>query len=241
MEPRPLPADQPYRYALYAAPDINSQLHRWAAGWLGWDPAARAAVAPRAVPGIEPARQEAMTRDARRYGFHATLKAPFRLREGTAAAQLLEALDGFAARTAPVVLPALRLADLHGFLALRPDPQTEALDALAAACVREFDRFRAPPGEAELAKRHAAGLSPRQQALLAEWGYPYVMDEFRLHFTLTARLDAAEKPVAMAALAQAVAPFTGTPFAIDAVYLFVQPAPDAPFCIDTRFALRGTA
>ena len=59
---------------------------------------------------------------------------------------------------------------------------------MAGACVRDLDEFRAPAGEAELARRRKAGLSARQEALLTQWGYPYVFEEFRFHLTLSGRL-----------------------------------------------------
>ena len=36
-----------------------------------------------------------------------------------------------------------------------------------------------------------SGLTDRQEALLTQWGYPYVMEEFRFHITLTGALDPA--------------------------------------------------
>src|SRR3546814_16854276 len=63
-----------------------------------------------------------------------------------------------------------------------------------ADCVRAFDRFRAPPSETALARRRAAGLSARQEANLQAWGYPYVMEDFRLHFTLTGRITDPAQP-----------------------------------------------
>src|SRR5262249_30766808 len=137
----------------------------------------------------------------------------------------------------PVHIPALKLATLGHFMALVPDGRVAALDALAADCVRDFDRFRAPPGEAELARRRAARLSARQDQLLAQWGYPYVMEEFRLHLTLTGRLTIEDQAQLAPILAPLTAPYCGAAVAIDALAVCVQPTPDEAFIVRRRFAL----
>jgi hypothetical protein len=90
---------------------------------------------------------------------------------------------------APVTIPSLEVRRLGGFIAVVPTEPSAALADLAAATVAALDPFRAPPSEAELARRRKARLSDRQEALLMKWGYPYVMEEFRFHLTLTGRLD----------------------------------------------------
>ena len=75
---------------------------------------------------------------------------------------------------------------------------------------------------------------------MGNWGYPYVLDEFRWHYTLTGRLDdAVEKDALLRFLAAATAPVTATPEVIDSICLFVQPAADTPFRIARRYALAG--
>ena len=134
------------------------------------------------------AELRALTEAPRQYGFHGTFKAPFRLADGADVQHLHAALSTFARRQASFALRGLRLRAIGEFLALVPSEDSPPLSRLAEACVTEFDAFRAPPEPADLAKRHAAGLTPRQTELLARWGYPYVMDEFRFHLTLTASI-----------------------------------------------------
>jgi len=102
----------PARYAIYYAPKPDSPLDRFGAAWLGRSAHTGAAVDRTAVPGIEPRRLHELTAEPRRYGFHGTLKPPFALREGTTAADLVEAARAFAAVRAPFLLPPLRLAAL---------------------------------------------------------------------------------------------------------------------------------
>ncbi|MDR3440872.1 DUF1045 domain-containing protein [Telmatospirillum sp.] len=177
-----------YRYAVYAVPDVDHPLWRMAAAWIGRDVGDDRNIAQMALPTLTADRFFALTTEARRYGFHGTLKAPFRLADGLSEGELLHAVRRFAARRPPL---AVRLAadDGLGFLALRPVGDIQALHQLADDCVREFDRLRAPLTLPEVQRRLGKGLSDRQHALLLQWGYPYVLDEFRFHMTLADRCD----------------------------------------------------
>src|SRR5262245_34688500 len=194
------------RYALYWAPDTDSALAGLGRAWLGRD-AEGCAVPPRpALEGFESGRLETLTAEPRRYGLHATLKAPFALAAGSDRAALRAVLATFAAETAAVLLPTLALRRLDRFLALVPSQPCPTLEELAARCVVAFDRFRRPPAPAELARRRAAGPDPAAEAYLLRWGYPYVFDRFRFHVTLTGPLDAAEADRLMPPLAALFAP-----------------------------------
>lgn len=124
----------------------------------------------------------------RRYGLHATLKAPFRLAPGRSEAGLLSAVEALAGRIEAVKLRHLSVSQIGRFLALTPD-RAPGLDGLAARLVQELDVFRAPLTGAEIARRHKAGLSAMEAELMRRWGYPYVMEAFRFHVTLTGPLD----------------------------------------------------
>lgn len=225
------------RYAIYLAPLPSSPLHSVASALLGRD-AQRNGVVPHRVPeGIDRARWQAITEEARSYGFHGTLKPPFRLANGAALPELEQAITTFAATQRPFEGPPLVLRPIAGFLALVPANPDPRIDQLAADCVRAFDRFRAPAAAAELARRRKSGLTARQDEYLLRWGYPYVMEEFRLHFTLTCRLDDAERAQIAAALRPHVERFADEPLRVDALVLFEQPEPGAPFRIVRRIPL----
>lgn len=215
------------RYALYYAPPAG-EFATCAARWLGRDD-------PPIAAGLWP-----LTAKARRYGFHATLKAPFRLAQGATRAALQDQMAQFAAQTAPVVLDGLHLADLDGFLALIPQGDAAPLNAFAARVVQQFDPLRAPLTSADIARRQPDRLSARQRALLDRWGYPFVLDEFRFHMTLTDQLDP-DQAAWVRPLAQATfAPFTGRRLAIAALSLFAE-APDGLFHPVHHVALTGSA
>jgi putative phosphonate metabolism protein len=229
----------PARYAIYVAPKPTSAVARFGASWLGRDAGSGQPVSHPTVDGLSDEEINAATTEPRRYGFHATLKAPFRLAEGRAEFQLIERLKVFVELFRPITIPDLQLADLAGFIALIPSHPSAPLNALAAAAVRDFDDFRAPPTPSELERRQPDRLSTRQRELLSLWGYPYVMEEYRFHMTLTDKLDDTQRAKIMDKLVPLMAPFNGKPLLIDDLALFVQQAPDSPFILLARFPLRS--
>jgi putative phosphonate metabolism protein len=225
------------RYAIYFAPSEASLLWRTGSQWLGRDAARDVPLAQPAVPGYSGEQVSALTQSPRLYGFHATLKPPFHLAGEWSAARICDVLAGFARERAAFVLPALEVAALSGFLALRPRGRSEALHGLADDCVTAFDRFRRPLEASELARRRSAGLSERQEALLARFGYPYVLDELRFHLTLTGRLEPHDSTGLKPWLQQHFAAALREPIVVADLCLFVQERPEAPFCILQRFPL----
>jgi hypothetical protein len=173
------------RVALYWVPALRDPLFAAGCAWLGRDAETGAEVSQPDIDGIWE-----MTAAARRYGLHATLRPPIRLATGWE--EFLGAAQMAAAGCAAFALPRLRVCEVGGFLALRETGPCPALRTLADRCVIFTDQHRLRPGAEELARRRAAGLSARQDALLEWFGYPYVLDEWFFHVTLTRRLDAAE-------------------------------------------------
>ncbi|WP_236552604.1 DUF1045 domain-containing protein [Belnapia sp. F-4-1] len=222
------------RLALYWAPEPEDPLHRLGSAWLGRDAETGAPLPQPVLPGLDVAE---ITRDARGYGLHATLKPPFHLRVSWAEA--VAAAEALAARTAPFDLPPLAVENLEGFLALRETAHCPALRPFADACVEALDPCRAPPDEAELAKRRRARLSARQEVLLERYGYPYVMEEWRFHVTLSRRLSAGEMAVVQPAVTDFLGEAPAMPRRVGAISLFTQAKAGAPFLIAERLPLRG--
>jgi putative phosphonate metabolism protein len=224
------------RHAIYFAPRPDHPLAAFGADWLGWDPAAGRPRQGLALAGL-PRRREDLVAAPARYGFHGTLEPPFRLAPGRAVAELDAAAAVLAARHAAFPLR-LRLDAVDGFLALVADPPLPALAAIADDCVTGLDAFRAPPDPAELARRRAAGLDAVEAAHLATWGYPYVLDRFVFHMTLTGRLHPAEVPPVRRALDRALAPVLAAPLAFETICRFSEAA-DGRFHLVRRFPLAG--
>jgi putative phosphonate metabolism protein len=223
------------RYAIYAAP--GGKLWDWASRWLGWDAARGEGVPHPAVHGL-PRPVAEITETPRKYGFHATVKPPFRLAGGATAQDLDWAAGALCMRMAPVQSAGLRLARIGGFVALVPDGDDSAINAMAAQVVEALDAFRAPPDAAEIARRRPDSLTDRQRGYLGRWGYPYVMDEFRLHLTLSGNLEAGEAAQVEGVLAPLLAPLLPRPFTIDSLCLFGEAA-DGRFHLLHRYALSG--
>ena len=234
------------RFAIYAAPGtgpadtVGLLLREKAEQWLGRS-ASGDPVPPGVPAGWTRAALDAMTAGPRRYGFHATLKPPFRLAGGRTPEELDAAVARFAARTAGTVIPALSLARMSGFFALVPGAETPGLRALADEVVRGFDDFRAPATDAEIARRNPARLTPRQNELLAAWGYPYVLDEFRFHLTLTDRIPDSHRPQVERAAREWFTPLLGADVPVDALALFTEAEPGAPFALHALHALQPAA
>lgn len=230
------------RYAIYYSPEPESPLWRFGSRWLGYDSATGDEMKRLKIKGLDERRVAEITATARGYGFHATLKPPFRLAKGYDRAMLDEALEAFVSSHAPFKVPGLEIADLDGFLAFRPKKPSPELEAFAAECVQAFDDFRAPPTEAELEKRLKADLSKSQKALLEKWGYPYVMEAFRFHMTLTDRLEKVERKAVQTALtAQAKEDLDAKAWVLDTITLMRQKDAGEPFQVVKCYPLTKPA
>ncbi len=216
------------RYALYFVPAPDTVLYQAGAALLGYDVYSGKRVPFPGSLALAHDDWSALTSAPRAYGFHATLKAPFRLAPGRSAVELTAELQSFAAGRAPVAVTAAVRA-IGRFAAVVPGEPSPALDALAADCVRAFDGFRAPLTEDERRKRLTAPLSDRHKENLARWGYPYVFDDFRFHMTLTGPLAPERQEPVLACLRGALAAVDGRPLAVDRIALLCQPDRDTPF------------
>lgn len=230
----------PPRYALYYAPDAASALWTFGTGVIGYD-AVTGADVPFAPPVLAEVNGE-INADwhPRKYGFHATLKAPMVLAEGQSEAELFAAAKAFAARTGPVTLDGLAVTLLETNFALRPMGDVRALDAFAFAVVKDFDAFREPLTEAERARRLKSPLTERQRDYLERYGYHYVGEEFWFHMTLTGPIAPERREEIGAALR---AHYAGLGcegrVTIDNLTIFRQDDRARPFRIVERFALKG--
>ncbi len=202
------------RFAVYYAPAPGTELASAGSKWLGWD-AENAHSCTHPELGLDLAQ---ITETPRNYGLHATLKPPMQL--ACPQATFFDAVETLAQGLATVDMGQLCLRPIGGFLAIVPETQTQALTDAAARIVTALDPFRADLSEDALARRRAAGLSPRQEELLQLWGYPYVMEEFHFHITLTGRLESKTMTDALRAAHAWFAPALQDPQALDALCIF---------------------
>jgi putative phosphonate metabolism protein len=226
------------RYAIYFTPPPDSPLAVFGASVIGYDCFRRADVPHRLVDGIDPSVLALATVDPRRYGFHATLVAPFHMSSDTEAS-LIAAFSAFAARHAPVALGPLQIATMGRFLVLAPLEPCPQLEELAAACVTDFDRHRAALSDADRARRIAAGLTQRQTELLDRWGYPYVLDEYRFHMTLAGPVPDDELPAFKSRLSEAFDGLARDHLELGAISLMRQDDRASRFYVLERQRLTG--
>ena len=217
------------RYAIYYAAAPGSVLDRFGATMLGYD--AHQGIDLPFPDGIAVPDWHELTQDPRKYGFHATLKAPMALADGKAEAQLAAACQLFAdlAQPVPVIQP--MVDSISGFIAVIPAEPSAELELLAADATKAFDSFRAPLSPEDRARRNPDKLTPRQRDYLDHWGYPYVFEEFRFHMTLTGRLDAKRRGPIIAMLQQRFRDTGLRELAIDQIALFRQSGANARFRI----------
>lgn len=225
------------RYAIYFTPPHDDPLCHIAASWLGRDAFGGALIPARAFGELSSAEVAFHTAAARRYGFHATLKAPFRLAESAPETELIDAIDSFASSATPFDIPRLKLAQIDGFFALVPAEPLPELQNFAGDVVTAFEPFRAPLTEAEIARRNPTALSPQECRHLNRWGYPYVFDTFRFHMTLTGRVAGEEAPRVRAAIEECLGNVLDRPVPVEGLALFVEPSASAPFEVLSYHAL----
>jgi putative phosphonate metabolism protein len=222
-----LVADGP-RYAIFFVPRADTEFYRLGSSVLGRDCYTGAAVDFPDIQDGAPNWNE-LSAAPRRYGFHATLKAPFYLLPSTTEEQLIKAVRNFAGLGHPVhaFAPAVRLLD--DFFAVVPLEAAPALDSLAASCTTIFDAFRAPMSPRERARRLAMGLSHSQAQNLERWGYPFVLSEFRFHLTLTGKVPPSRRQSVLAALVEVFGRCAGEAVAVDQLALVKQDSQESSF------------
>lgn len=206
------------RYAVYHLPE--GALWDFGTSWLGWD--ARQGRAASRRPELDsaapPGKAEALTEAPRRYGFHATLKPPFRLAGGREPQELALTLRLLCDHLSPFALEMAPGCD-WGFVALRPRHQPPELIALESSLVTRLDEFRAPLTPQEYDRRQPDALPPQARKHLDHWGYPFVLELFRYHLTLSGALPAPEAEALSAALRPHLEALIAAPMPVRAVAL----------------------
>lgn len=227
------------RYAIYYTPHPASPLWALGSSWLGRDAMSGQSLQRPEMPRLSRINLDRLTADPRRYGFHATLKAPFEAAGAGAEEGLLELLEAFTLRRSAFDVH-LEVAALGNFLALRLAEPSKPMDELHRDCVCDFDGYRKPISDEDLARKRRARLTPEQDARLLQWGYPYIFDDFHFHMTFTSRIAsrASLEPI-REALETLLSAHLAVPHRIEGIGLFGQVDRDNPFHLVQWFPLRG--
>ena len=207
------------RYSIYYVPD--GPLGKFGASWLGWDIQAREFVP---LLHIENNKIDLtkITEEPRKYGFHGTLKAPFRLNSQKTEKELIADFEEFCRNQPSVCSEKLVLTIIGNFIALAPAKQSERISQLAQNCVTFFDHYRAPLNKKELARKQQKTLTSYQQEMLSRWGYPYVFKDFKFHLTLTGKISKTVSDELMSFLACKINPVLEDRFRIRELVLARQ-------------------
>lgn len=221
------------RFGLYFIPDPTHPLSKAGAEWLGRDIYSDRLFDQPDVHGLSKGRIGALTGSPRRYGFHATMKAPFRLASECKVEALFSAFENFCGQTTVFDMPKLEVSKLGPFYALVPSIRTNALNEFAADVVAYFEPFRAPLTEEEIAKRNPEWLNDSERANLFDWGYPYVFDDFRFHMTLTESVEGEESALVGSFLQTYFNEALAHPVLAERLALVVEHSPGAPFVVRT--------
>lgn len=192
------------RFAIYFTPAPDSKLAKAATNWLGRDIYGQKQKKQQLPYGISPERFRTLTASPFHYGFHGTLKPPFRLNPKLSQRQLTDRLKKISDDTTRFNIPEISLKKLGSFLCLMPKKMCPELHSLANRVVADLDEFRMAAEEKELEKRRASGLTNNQEAMLTTWGYPFVMDEFRFHLTLTGKIEDQKEISSVTSFAQSI-------------------------------------
>jgi putative phosphonate metabolism protein len=233
-------ADYP-RYAIYYVSAPGSDLDRFGAQRLGYDAYTGEDLPfPNDVIRVAPDWRD-LTKDPRKYGFHATLKAPLSLAPDKTEPELLAACESFADKPRPIPVITPVVGSISGFIAVVPAERSSELERLAAHCTSEFDSFRTRLTPEDRARRNPSDLTPRQREYLDRWGYPYVLEEFRFHMTLTGRLAADRGEPILTMLRNSFSATGIKTLAIDRIAVFRQENADSRFRIVKDWQLRSNA
>ncbi len=228
------------RYAIYFAPRLQSQWWQAGSAWLGRCAAREIVCAQPEIPAMSREDFNRMTEAPRRYGWHATLKAPFALRQGIGPELLCEALEHLSGQLTAFQMPSLQVSKLDDFLALTPVIPSAQIDRVARQCVTSLNEFAAPLSAEVFSRRRAAGLTEEQDALLVRWGYPFVLQCFQFHLSLTGSLTGMRQAQVDAIQAVAVQVFESLPpCQFESIALFAEPRPGEDFVLLEHFIFKS--
>ncbi|WP_108819170.1 DUF1045 domain-containing protein [Pseudovibrio sp. Alg231-02] len=228
------------RYSIYFTHPQSATLTELGSQWLGRSAFSNESLAHPHLNEFGPGHLHSITEDARRYGFHATMKPPFHLAEGKSQEDAKAAFSTFAKQTSAFTIEGLAPTFLGKFLALTPTQPSEQLNGLAAQCIKQLDHLRAPLSEQDIERRRKANLTPQQDAYMLEWGYPYIFKHFHFHMTLSKRLeDENERKALKAAAEDHFKPVIHQPISISHLALCVEPEAGAPFQVIEIRPLEG--
>jgi putative phosphonate metabolism protein len=228
----------PYnRVAIFYAPASKSPLAEFGSNWLGWDIEKAIEAKHPEIPKL-PTPISDIIATPQKYGFHGTLKAPFRLNTEKSLDELRNALRRFSEPISKFTIGQMKVARLGNFVAIIQETASGQLQNFASTIVEHFEEFRAPLSDDDITKRRKTNLSPRQDELMLKWGYPFIFDEFKFHLTLTGKLNEHDAEITKNILAEYLSDILAEPLEVIDICLYGERG-DGRFEIIGRFPLQG--
>ena len=229
------------RYAIYFAPPRGSALWNFGNSWLGRDVETGEELRRPAIIGLEDVDIDELTSSPSLYGFHATIKPPFRLSNPFDLGDLVKSLEEFAAARKSFECSLAGPSEIGNFIAFALGYASAEMDSLASEAVEFFDLYRSPLTDEELRKRRSVSLTSRQEENLQNWGYPYVKEDFRFHMTLTNAVKTVALRFRLKEALSDAAQTAGVigPTEISGLALYEQPGLGMPFKLLRRFPFQN--
>lgn len=224
------------RYAIYWVPPEVSALGQFARRWMRLSSDSGERKVPQETFGLNADLARKATEKPGRYGFHATIKAPFRPVAGVGESELRQEMEAFCAKRRRVQTAPLGLERFTSYLALCPTGQRSDLEWLASDCVTHFDRFRAPLSDKDRARRNTDMPEP-ERLYFEQFGYPYIFSRFYFHISLAGPLEERELDLVASALRPELAALCRDDFVLTDLCLVGDPGGGAPFRTVGRFPL----
>ena len=222
------------RYAIYYAPIENCGLDVFGKCLLGWDPYKGEEITnsyPPKLPNLQKFSRFVLT--PKQYGFHGTIKAPFRLKDGYTYNDLENKVCEISKQIHSFYIDKLIIKKLGNFIALIPTNNLKVND-VSNKFVEGLDYLRDELSENEIKKRNPIKLTSRQKKMLFKWGYPYVFNEFKFHLTLTSKLNIEEIDDVFKSLQNILTQFNLIKINFNSVCIFGQKS-DEKFYFIKRF------
>lgn len=225
------------RYAVYYAPRAGDFANATAA-WLGRNCETGLALPQPAFEGLSDTLFS-LTTKPRKYGFHGTLRAPFRPADAQDSVSIAAAVAAIAAHLSPARCDGLEVGNPYGFgVAFKPIGDETEILTLAASVVERTDHLRAQLTPEEIAQRERnENLNSRQQKYLHRWGYPMVMEELSFQLTLSNRVNSEVQIALEAAVALHFEGILPIPFVIEDLCLFGEEAETGMFRLLNRYPI----
>ena len=231
-----IPPNNISRFAIYFVPPESNDLTRFTASWFGWDVYKGIKVDYPVLHNLNYDIKE-ITNTPSKYGFHGTLKAPFSLVPNKTIDDLKLSLSMLSRSIKKFLIPSICLREISGFIAIVPTVQNQSINFLARKCLEGLDCFRDAEPPEILNKRRSAGLSSSEERHLLKWGYPYVLDDFRFHLTMTGKLTPKVSKNVFSVLSSELQAALNAPLPINKICLFGESNINGQFEVIDEFSL----